>query len=139
MLRDRHLASQSETGTKTGQSELRSDKIESDQFYLNERKKILRKDFENTHFSFASESEFSQLENISKFSKKKTFWKASKGYGEFSMESGKTLIGRNIYALIFLGTGIQGQLDINIRHKYLQIQTSKYTIRVSVLKAVGYK
>ena len=45
LLRERHLASQSETGTNHGQSELRS---ESDQFYLNERKKILRKDFRNT-------------------------------------------------------------------------------------------
>ena len=45
LLRDRHLASQSENDTKSGQSELRSDKVESDQFYLNERKKILRNDF----------------------------------------------------------------------------------------------
>lgn len=47
LLRDRHLASQSETDIKPGQSELR---IESDQFYLNERKKILRKDFRTTRF-----------------------------------------------------------------------------------------
>ena len=45
LLRDRHLASQSENGAKSGQSESRSDKVESDQFYLNERKKILRNDF----------------------------------------------------------------------------------------------
>ena len=68
LLRDRHLASQSETVTKPGKSELRSDKIESDQFYLNERKKILRKDFGNTHFSFASESESGQLDSTDLFS-----------------------------------------------------------------------
>ena len=62
LLRDRHLASQSETGTKSGQSELRSDKVESDQFYLNERKKILRNDFKILIVNWLTNQKLAALE-----------------------------------------------------------------------------
>ena len=43
LLRERHLATQSEVGKLvSSQSESKSEKIEPETFYLNERKKILR-------------------------------------------------------------------------------------------------
>ena len=75
LLRDRHLASQSENGAKSGQSESRSDKVESDQFYLNERKKILRNDFKIFIFDSLTNQKLATLKSLSR----KRFGKHPKG------------------------------------------------------------